>query len=76
MQMFAEDKCLSIGRLCEKNGTSCYSSYMRDGIPKKSKLLWKLNAAGRCVSVSEVRGDAARCGGTRPRSVFRGVDCQ
>ena len=30
---------------------------------KKSKLLWKLNAAGRCVSVSEVRGDAARRGG-------------
>lgn len=35
LQMFAEDKCLSIGRLCEKNGTSCYNSYMRDGIPKK-----------------------------------------
>lgn len=35
MQMFAEDKSLSIGRLCEKNGTSCYNSYMRDGIPKK-----------------------------------------
>lgn len=35
MQMFAEDKCLSIGRLCEENGTSCCNSYMRDGIPKK-----------------------------------------
>lgn len=35
LQMFAEYKCLSIGRLCEKNGTSCYNSYMRDGIPKK-----------------------------------------
>ena len=35
MQMFVEDKSLSIGRLCEKNGTSCYNSYMRDGIPKK-----------------------------------------
>lgn len=35
MQMFAEDKSLSIGRHCEKNGTSCYNSYMRDGVPKK-----------------------------------------
>jgi len=34
LQMFAEDKCLRKGRLCEKNGTSCYNSYMRDGIPK------------------------------------------
>lgn len=37
MQMFAEDKSLSIGRLCEKNGTSCYN-YMRDGIPKKENF--------------------------------------
>lgn len=43
---------------------------------KKRNFIWGQNAAGRCVSVSDVRGDAARCGGTRPRSVFRGVDCQ
>ena len=42
----------------------------------KKNFIWGQNAAGRCVSVSEVRGDAARCGGTRPRSVFRSVDCQ
>ena len=30
MQMFAEDKSLSMGRLCEKNGTSWNNSYMRD----------------------------------------------
>lgn len=35
LQMFAEDKSLSIGMLCETNGTSCYNSYMRDDIPKK-----------------------------------------
>lgn len=30
MQMFAEDKSLSMGRLCEKNGTFWCNSYMRD----------------------------------------------
>lgn len=35
LQMFAEDKSLSIGMLCETNGTSCYNSYMQDDIPKK-----------------------------------------
>lgn len=76
MQMFAEGKSLSKERLCEKTGLPDTTAICEREFLKKVNFYGKLYAAGRCVSVSDVRGDAARRVGTRPRSVFRDVDYQ
>lgn len=65
LQMFAEDKCLSIGRLCEKTGLSSTTAKREIAFLKKSGCLerigslktgyWKVNSCfTRSVSCSDV----------------------
>ena len=65
LQMFAEDKCLSIGRLCEKTGLSSTTAKREIAFLKKSGYLerigslktgyWKVNSRfTRSVSGSDV----------------------